>query len=341
MTNADVLSPAGLSISVIVCTYNRSASLAATLESLAASQLPASVPWEVMVVDNNSTDTTREVVETFRRRHPQVFRYLFEPRSGKSNALNTGIKHAQGKVLAFVDDDVTVESTWLHHLTASLHDEEWSGAGGRILPARAFGRPAWFSLEELGGILFGHFDFGDQPRELGRAPFGANMAFRKEMFERYGGFQVDLGPGPDPGTTRLNEDTEFGRRLISAGERLRYEPSAAVYHPVAPDRLNQKFFLVWWFDYGRSRVREHKRRSKVWGINRDYARISKDLLLHLPLATGRWMFSLSPKERFRHKCGVWHTAGRIAESCHRAFYAAKPQEWPRRVRRNDPQRNEV
>jgi GT2 family glycosyltransferase len=172
----------------------------------------------------------------------------------------------------------------------------------------------------MGGILFGRFDFGDQPCELGRAPFGANMAFRKEMFDKYGAFQIDLGPGPNPGTTRLNEDTEFGRRLISAGERLRYEPKAVVYHPVAPDRLNQKFFLRWWFDYGRSRVRELKRRYKVCGINRDYARIPKDLIFRMPLEIGRWMFSLSPQKRFRHKCFVWHTAGRIAETYHRTFH---------------------
>ena len=96
-------------ITVILCTLNRCQSLAETLESIAISTLPDSVDWEILVVDNNSTDHTREVVEEFGRRYPDRFRYIFEPRPGKSYALNAGIREAQGEILAFTDDDVTVE----------------------------------------------------------------------------------------------------------------------------------------------------------------------------------------------------------------------------------------
>ncbi len=304
-----------MDITAILCTYNRCGSLGRTLEDLAASQLPGSATWEVLVVDNNSTDQTREVVEDFCRRYPGVFRYLFEPTSGKSYALNTGVKHARGEVLAFLDDDVTFKATWLHHLTASLHDRGWAGAGGRTLPARVFTAPGWFSAEEMGGILFGRFDFGDQPCELDCAPFGANMAFRKEMFVKYGGFRTDLGPGPNPETPRPNEDTEFGRRLMAAGERLKYEPEAVVYHPVALDRLKREFFLAWWFDYGRASALEISKRA-VWGINREYVSILKHLIL-IPIASLRWISSFTPQKRFRHKCGVWRIAGRITEASRR------------------------
>lgn len=317
MSNFQAQRSTALKITVILCTRNRCGSLAPTLEDLVASQLPPSVTWEVLVVDNNSTDQTRDVVEDVCRRHPGVFRYVFEPTSGKSYALNTGVKHARGEVLAFVDDDVRLDSTWLHHLTASLHDGKWAGAGGRTLPARAFAAPSWFSVEEIGGILFGRFDFGDQPCELDCAPFGANMAFRKEMFEKYGGFRTDLGPGPNPEIPRPNEDTEFGRRLMAAGEHLRYEPKAVLYHPVALDRLNQRFFLAWWFDYGRASALESKKRP-IWGINHDYLTILNHLMVRLPVRSIEWVFSFNPQKRFRHKCTLWRNAGQLLETYRRS-----------------------
>src|ERR1700730_15808052 len=124
-----------MDITVVLCTYNRSKSLASALSSAAALVLPESVEWEILVVDNNSNDGTREVVADFCSKYPSRFRYLFEPQQGKSRALNTGIREARGSILAFMDDDVTVESKWLQNLTSNLNSGEWSGAGGRILPA--------------------------------------------------------------------------------------------------------------------------------------------------------------------------------------------------------------
>src|SRR5215471_9795294 len=98
-------------ITVILCTYNRCESLSTALESVAVSQLPPSISWEVLIVDNNSSDRTREVVEEFSHRYPGRFRYAFEPRQGKSYALNVGVREAKGDVLAFMDDDVTVEAS--------------------------------------------------------------------------------------------------------------------------------------------------------------------------------------------------------------------------------------
>src|ERR1700693_4778740 len=113
-----------MKISVILCTYNRSQSLAKALESVAASQMPTSLEWQVLIVDNNSQDQTREVAEAFCGRDPSHFHYLFEPQQGKSYALNRGICEAEGDVLAFMDDDVTVEPNWLCELTKPLLDPE-------------------------------------------------------------------------------------------------------------------------------------------------------------------------------------------------------------------------
>src|SRR5208283_4613883 len=119
-------------VSVILCTYNRCRLLPTALNSLALSRVPAELAWEVLVVDNNSRDGTREVVEHFCRQHPGRFRYLLEAELGKSHALNAAIREARGGILAFVDDDVRVEPAWLANLTAPLCDGSWVGAGGRI-----------------------------------------------------------------------------------------------------------------------------------------------------------------------------------------------------------------
>jgi len=121
-----------MKITVILCTFNRCQLLVNALESVARSTLPDSVDWEVLVVDNNSSDRTSQVVKSFSQRYPGRFRYLFELRAGKSRALNAGIQEARGNVLAFIDDDVVVEPTWLHNLTVNLNNGEWAGAGGRI-----------------------------------------------------------------------------------------------------------------------------------------------------------------------------------------------------------------
>jgi len=305
-----------MKISVILCTFNRCQSLAATLQSLAGSALPDAVDWEVLVVDNNSTDLTRQVLDEFCRRYPGRFRYLFEPQPGKSFALNNGVRQARGEILAFLDDDVTVERTWLQNLTAPLNGKEWAGVGGRTLLAGVYCAPRWLAMKgpySLGGILAAQFDLGDKARELDRAPYGVNMAFRKEMFGKYGLFRLDLGPSPNREIPRPNEDTEFGRRLMAGGERLWYEPSAIVYHPVPQDRVYKGYFLRWWFDLGRAFVREWESGPAVMGIPRPYFNVVKICTIVMAERLVRWLLSINPKQRFYNRCSLWMTAGQIRE----------------------------
>ncbi len=308
-----------IQISVILSTYNRCRSLPAALESVAAQVVPPSVEWEVIVVDNNSRDQTREVVENFCRKNPTGrFRYLFEPRQGLSNARNAGIREARGEIIAFMDDDVTVEPAWLQNLTASLHGGEWAGAGGRILPPQDFKPPRWLTLGGImdsGGVL-ALFDLGDVPGELKKAPYGTNMAFRKSMFDKYGGFRTDLGRCGD--SLIGNEDTELGGRLMAGGEHLRYEPSAVVHHPVPKERLNKKYFLAWWFAYGHALVLERGTRPAILGIPRQFISIPNLVVRFLSVRTLRWLLALNPQRRFYNKCWVWKTAGEIVQIYHQS-----------------------
>jgi len=300
-----------VSITVILCTYNRCSSLANALGSVAASTLPESIEWEVMVVDNNSDDETREIVEDFCRRYPNRFRYLLERRQGKSYALNSGIGEARGDVLAFVDDDVTVESTWLQNLTAGLGSGEWAGAGGRIFPQWPCTPPSWLPEKDWYGMApLTMFDLGPEAGPLTDAPFGANMAFHRRVFEKYGIFRTDLGPGPNS-KVRNNEDTEFGRRLLAAGERLKYEPTAVVYHSVPQKRLQKEYFLTWWFNKGRADIRETGvAKDTKWFV----AAIPLYLFRKLAFGTLRWMVTLDPARRFSYRLTVWLLAGKALES---------------------------
>ena len=302
--------------SVILCTYNRCQSLVKALESVAASVLPGSYEWEVLVVDNNSKDKTREVTEAFARKHPDRIRYIFEPQQGKSHALNRGIREAKGEVFAFIDDDVTVEPTWLYNVTAALQNDMWAGVGGRIVPPLNFSPPSWLALEgpyDLGGIL-ALFDKGREGAELTEAPFGTNMAFGKQIFEKYGLFRPDLGPCP--GTEIRGEDTEFGRRVLKGGDRLWYEPSAIVHHAVPENRLEKKYFLRFLYDHGRASIRERGPRPPIWFIPRSYFSIPSIALHTLPRRILAWLFAFNPQQKFHRKCLVWMTFGQIVEISH-------------------------
>lgn len=302
-----------MKVSVILCTYNRCELLARALDSVLACQSPDSTPWQLLVVDNNSSDSTRAIVEARAAIDPRV-RYIFEPRQGKSNALNRGVREADGDILAFVDDDVQVDSNWLSELCAPLSDSRWAGAGGRIRAPKDFTAPPWMPLQgefSLGGIL-AFFDLGDNPQELREAPFGTNMAFRKTLFEKYGPFRADLGP--TPGTEIRGEDTEFGRRVMKAGELLWYQPNAIVYHPVPQNRLKKSYFLRFLYDQGRALVREWDD-GRVWIFRTRHIKLLRLVFRSIPERMVDWLFSFEPGERFSSKGMVWMTFGQIAEIC--------------------------
>jgi len=304
-----------MKLTVVLCTFNRCQSLNRALESLAASDLPPDTAWEILVVDNNSTDKTRDVAESFCSKYPSHFRYVFEPTPGKSNALNRGIWEARGDVLAFTDDDVIVEPIWLWNLTAHLDGKEWAGAAGPVRPQRNLELPSWVPCNERYGLSpLTLFDPGLDAGPLFESPFGANMAYQKRVFDLYGGFRTDLGPGIGGNTPQKSEDSEFGRRVLAAGEHIRYEPSATVYHAQSPGRLQRSYFLHWWFDKARADIRVM---SPASGRQRRICGVPLIYFARLAAWSMRWMLHMNPAERFSCKINVWRLAGSIVESYHR------------------------
>lgn len=304
-------------LSVVICTWNRAESLQKALESIGNCRLPEGIAWEIVVVDNNSTDATAAVCEGFRQRKPERYCYLFEKRPGKSFALNTGIENAKGEIIAFTDDDVLVAVDWLSALLLAFDSHDCAGAGGRIVPVWNSPKPDWFAGEGPYRLLAAivEYDWGDQdqPCRIDHPPYGANFAFRRSVFRKYGMFRTDLGPLA--GTALRGEDTEFCRRLMSQGETIVYVARAVVFHPVPEGRTTKRYFESWYLDYGRMLVRTS---GPLAATTRTYFHIPRHLLRNLLVSLWRWTSSFGQKRRFYYRLEVWQTLGQIAE-CRQVF----------------------
>lgn len=238
-------------ISVIIATRDRAALLRDTLAALAIQEDPGT-PVEIAVVDNGSIDDTREIVTDAAAALPWPVHYLYEPRSGKSHALNSALAQVHGDLLVFTDDDVLPARGWLKAYAAALAETGADYAVGRILPLWEAPPPAWMS-EALYGVLAVP-DGGTSRLRIGQdenrdiMPLGANMAVRRHVVNRIGGWNTTLGKLK--GTLRTGEDHEFALRMTSAGFVGVYEPSAVVQHRVPADRLQLSYFRRWFFDNG-------------------------------------------------------------------------------------------
>ncbi|MBD0267798.1 MAG: glycosyltransferase family 2 protein [Cyanobacteria bacterium Co-bin8] len=232
-------------ISVIICTHNRAAYLGAAIDSLLAQDFE---PFEILVIDNASTDATRQVVEQ-RLDHARL-RYLYEPVLGLSVARNRGAVAAQGRLLAYLDDDAEASVGWLSALNqAFAADAEVAIAGGKVTllwPPNTL-PPRWLSPALAGNL--GAYDLGELPQLItqpGLTPRGLNYAIRQAFLQQIGGFDPQLGR---VGKNLLsNEELHMTQQALKRGFKVLYLPEALVAHQVAPERLNPRWFLrrSWW-----------------------------------------------------------------------------------------------
>ncbi|NDP46983.1 MAG: glycosyltransferase [Sulfuriferula multivorans] len=236
--------------SIIVCTYNRAESLRETIDALRAQHADPSRSWEVIVVDNNSTDHTREVVEEARAGWPRL-RYEFEDKQGLSHARNHGISSASGSVLLFTDDDVLPEPEWLEITLAGLDEFQADACGGYIAPIWEAPPPAWLT-ERFYGFLAVRTDHSDNHMitEPSQAPFGANMAFRNTVFDRVGGF--DIRRGRQGNVLAGGEDIELFERILTAGLRAVFLGQSRVHHKVEAYRCTKRYLRRWRYQSSRN-----------------------------------------------------------------------------------------
>jgi GT2 family glycosyltransferase len=256
---ADSLPRRPLDATVLIATYNRAALLDETLTWLARMRASRALTWDAIVIDNNSTDDTRAVVDRHIAIFPVRLRYLFEGQQGRSSALNAGIAEAGGSVLAFTDDDVRVVPGWLDAAAEPLlgPDPSLAYTGGPVRPIWGADPPAWLDLTR--GDLWGtiaiqnHGDAAFIYEEERKVPLGANMAVRREVFARIGGFRADLGRSG--GRLLLGQEVpELLLRARNAELRGMYVPEMQVHHHVPATRLTRRYFRRWWFGKGVSRA---------------------------------------------------------------------------------------
>jgi glycosyltransferase involved in cell wall biosynthesis len=244
---------------VLIATYNRAQLLDRTLKSVSSLHVADGRTWETIVVDNNSTDGTRKVVERHARDFPVELRYVFEPQQGRSSALNAGINAAGGTLVAMTDDDVLVDQGWLDAACDTLltsDDPSVVYAGGPVAPIWETPPPSWLDLTR--GDLWGTIaiqDHGDQPfvyEEARKVPLGANMAARRALFYAIGPFRADLGRSS--GRVVLGQEVpELLMRARTAGFKGVYVPRMRVQHHIPARRLTRRYFRRWWFGKGVSR----------------------------------------------------------------------------------------
>ena len=314
--------------SVVIATYNRAADLRDTLASLAALQPDG--PWEVIVVDNNSPDHTRQVVEAAAPTFPVALRYLFEARQGRSPALNAGISAARGQIIATTDDDVRVPADWLTTAARGLDGLKADYVGGRVLPiwpldvarGERAPRPAW--IPNRGGkqwAVIALLDYGDTPIEFGtRVPLGVNMAFRRDAFDRAG--LLDPETGRKAGTLLGQEIREWCIRARKASLRGFYVPEMVVEHLIPAERLTKTYFRRWFYWRGVSRARLYQRA----GLDMESPERSTFDFATVPHIAGvpRYLYRKAlaalkdwgietirrrPVEAFEHETWLWFFAG--------------------------------
>jgi GT2 family glycosyltransferase len=241
-----------LDVSVIVSTCNRGRHIAATLASLTA-QDAGDLRYEVIVVDNNSTDDTGEVVRAFAAAHP-LMHHLFEPRQGVSHGRNAGLRVARGALIAFTDDDVVASRDWLARIVAAFHAHaDVDYVSGPIVPIWETAPPSWMAAVTNGPCALRHG--GDTPLLSRPGCFfpgwaTANIAFRREVLDRVGLFN---------GEFRRGQDLELMLRVWKANGRGMYAPDAVVSHVVHAERMTKAYHRRWQAWQGEARARMYFR----------------------------------------------------------------------------------
>jgi glycosyltransferase involved in cell wall biosynthesis len=227
-------------LTVVVCTYNRSEILKYCLDSLEKQSVEKSL-FEVIVVDNNSKDRTREVVEEYCRNNSN-FRYVFESVQGLSSARNRGWKEAKADWIAYIDDDAKADEKWCENIIeTSKKDSDLKAFGGEILNWYFYEKPKWFK-NEFRNQSMGNEEF---VVDIKKHPFGltgCNMIFKKEILFKYGGFSKEFGMvGREIG---LAEESKLFNEMLIAKEKIMYFPDIKIYHLVPQELFSFRYVFA-------------------------------------------------------------------------------------------------
>jgi glycosyltransferase involved in cell wall biosynthesis len=251
-----------MDVTVAICTWNRAPVLAETLQVLSQLHIPVGLEWECIVVNNNCTDATDDVIAANAQRIP--IRRAFEPVAGLARARNCAGREARGDLVLFLDDDIRVDADWMAaYLDAAARWPAASYFGGVIEPLYPGPPPLFVSanLEALAGLLALH-DFGPHEHQFGEdeAPYGGNMAFRRAALAQH---SFDERLGHHHADRVMGEEYAFFDLLRANGHRGVWVPAARVKHLIAPQTLTAAGIRRHFFAYGRTLVRLNDTR-RTW-----------------------------------------------------------------------------
>ncbi|MEM8987214.1 MAG: glycosyltransferase family 2 protein [Pseudomonadota bacterium] len=294
-----------MKLNVIIPTYNRSGSLPLTVNSLLACAPATTLTMTLIVVDNNSKDDTKEVVERMMAAHPGRIRYVFEQKQGQPAALNAGIEAADGDLIGFIDDDEQVPEDWLTTVEAAFQDEGVTFVSGRCVPDWKAEAPEWLPVNRKG--LVGLLDYGDAPFEMdtltkGRSFVGGNSVVRTEAARKVGGYSLWLTYG---------NDAEFGVKLVNAGYKGRYVPALKIVHEIPADRLTKKYVRKRAMLNHRATVQIRKKWPAIdklflgFPIKIAYYKVRKMIGLSAGAIAGKG----GPQEKFELELLIWDMIG--------------------------------
>lgn len=307
-------------LSVILCTYNRAEVLPRALDSLIDQDLERD-RYEIVVINNNSTDRTQDIIESFCGKAPNV-RTIFERSQGLSYARNTGILSARAPLVAFTDDDVRVTRDWASTILRLFAEHpEAACVGGRILPNWPGQWPRWLTREHWSPLAL--LDFGDTAFHVNssrpKCLLGANSAFRREIFGRIGMFALHVQA---VGREVATEDHELLLRLWRSGGQGYYSPSLTVISDIAPERMQRRYHRRWSHRHGhfsalmREEAFNRSRYGRLFGVPAHfYRRVLGDL--------GSWL-SLLARGRFDrafvYEIELWSHLG-FLRTCWQEFFS--------------------
>ncbi|MEG3437053.1 glycosyltransferase family A protein [Pannus brasiliensis CCIBt3594] len=302
-------------IAGIICTHNRDHYLAGAIDSLLAQDC---ADFQIVVVDNASTDNTRSVVEA--RLGDSRLQYVYEPVLGLSTARNRGARETTAPFLAYLDDDAVASPGWLQILVNAYEsNDKLAIAGGRVTLIWPPGqpRPDWLSDSLADGL--GAFDLGDEVVYITNAnltPRGVNYSIRREFLEQVGGFDPNLGR---IGKRLLsNEELYMTELALDRGWQVAYFPDALVEHNVAPERTHPRWFIErsWWQGVSEHYREEVAGRTGFIQFKRGGERLARGLYKSLK-------FINEPAERFDNLLYAYGQVGYLGEVVKSLFTAKK------------------